>query len=58
MRPRLIENAPVEKYLTLAGNGREIELGAFLSPGERVELFDEISAALDRLKTLPSAESP
>ena len=58
VRPRLIENAPVEKYLTLTGNGREIELGAFLSPGERVELFDEISAALDRLKTLPSAESP
>ncbi len=50
VRPRLIENGAVEKYLTLKGNGREIELGAFLSPEERVRLHDEISAALGRLR--------
>ncbi|MEM1313605.1 MAG: DUF2244 domain-containing protein [Pseudomonadota bacterium] len=35
-----------ENYLTLKGSGREIELGAFLSPEERVELAEEIEAAL------------
>ena len=35
VRPRLREDAHVEKYLTLEGDGREIELGAFLSPWER-----------------------
>ncbi len=39
----------VESYLTLKGNGREIELGAFLSPDERVALYDELSAALRRI---------
>lgn len=29
---------PVPNYLTLKGGAREIELGAFLTPGERVEL--------------------
>jgi uncharacterized membrane protein len=57
-QPRLIENAAVEKYLTLKGNGREIELGAFLSPEERVELDSEISAALGRLRATPTAASP
>ena len=35
----------VEKYLTLEGNGREIELGAFLSPGEREALHGELRDA-------------
>jgi uncharacterized membrane protein len=57
VRPRLIENASIEKYLTLTGNGREIELGAFLSPWEREALFEEISAALGRLRAAPTPQS-
>jgi len=37
-----------ENYLTLKGEGREIELGAFLSPEERVELAEELETALRR----------
>ncbi|HRO15604.1 MAG TPA: DUF2244 domain-containing protein [Paracoccus sp. (in: a-proteobacteria)] len=37
---------PVEDYLTLTDGGREIELGAFLSPDERRTLREELSAAL------------
>ena len=33
------ENGPVDKYLTLKGNGREIELGSFLSPEEREKIY-------------------
>jgi uncharacterized membrane protein len=29
---------PVPQYLTLRGAGREVELGAFLTPGERQRL--------------------
>lgn len=50
VRLRLIDGAPVEKYLTLSGNGREIELGAFLSPWERETLYGDLSAALRDLR--------
>lgn len=43
------EGGPVEQYLTLKGGGREVELGAFLSPEERVALKDELERALARL---------
>ena len=42
---------PVEQYLTLTGGGREVELGAFLTPGERVMLHDELADLLIRLKS-------
>jgi uncharacterized membrane protein len=42
----LRDDGPVEKYLTLRGNSREVEIGSFLSPEERETLFDEISQAL------------
>ncbi len=38
----------VENYLTLGGGGREIELGAFLSPEERADLAADLEAALTR----------
>ena len=44
-----LRDAHVEKYLTLEGNGREIELGAFLSPGEREALHGELRDALRRV---------
>lgn len=48
VRVVLHEDARLESYLTLAGGSREIELGAFLAPWERVELKDEVDAALLR----------
>ncbi len=40
---------PVKNYLTLTGNDRCIELGAFLSPQERVALYLEIETAIKSL---------
>ncbi len=40
---------PVPQYLTLKGAGREVELGAFLTPQERMQLHDELSDALARV---------
>lgn len=37
---------PVPNYITLSGNGRDVELGAFLSEEERIALFGELDAAL------------
>ncbi len=42
---------PVENYLTLKGGGREVELGAFLSPEERAALCDDVQSALRRADT-------
>ena len=39
-------NPRLKNYLTLAGKGKRIELGAFLSPDERLELRDKIQNAL------------
>jgi uncharacterized membrane protein len=36
------EGGPVEQYLTLIGGGRDVELGAFLSPQERIDLHDDL----------------
>lgn len=41
---------PVPGYLTLRGNGREVELGAFLTPEERAVLCSELN---DRLRAYP-----
>lgn len=37
---------PVPKYLTLVGEDREVELGAFLTPCERVELKSRLEQEL------------
>jgi len=42
---------PVEQYLTLTGGGREVELGAFLTPEERQDLHEHLSRALVTLKS-------
>jgi len=39
---------PVPEYLTLQGNAREVELGAFLTPQERTALHADLQAALNR----------
>ncbi|MHA3916044.1 DUF2244 domain-containing protein [Halovulum sp. GXIMD14793] len=46
----LHKNARLEHYLTLSGEGREIELGAFLSPEERLSLYNEVCDALTACK--------
>lgn len=40
----------VPHYLTLKGEGREVELGAFLSEAERIALADELREALAALR--------
>ncbi|PWE27829.1 DUF2244 domain-containing protein [Pararhodobacter marinus] len=42
---------PVENYLILGGGGREVELGAFLTPDERATLHDELAALFISLKS-------
>jgi uncharacterized membrane protein len=42
----LRDTRTVENYLTVKGNGREIELGAFLSPEARKEVWRELEHAL------------
>ncbi|WP_226780510.1 DUF2244 domain-containing protein [Oceaniglobus trochenteri] len=41
---------PVANYLTLNGAGREVELGAFLSPEEREALHGDLQRLLNRLE--------
>ena len=47
---------PVPNYLTLKGEGREVELGPFLSEDERVALKDDLEARLHRLRSGPDAQ--
>lgn len=44
---------PVPNYLTLKGEGREVELGPFLSEDERVALKGELETRLHRLRSCP-----
>jgi len=39
------KGGPVENYVTLTGKGRTVEIGAFLSPGERITLYGELNRA-------------
>ncbi|MEY4983103.1 MAG: hypothetical protein RIR62_1369 [Pseudomonadota bacterium] len=41
---------PVPNYLTLSGDGREVELGAFLSEDERLALKEDMEARLSDLR--------
>ena len=40
------EGGPVPNYVTLSGNGRQVELGRFLSEDERKDLFNEVQTYL------------
>jgi len=42
---------PVDHYLTMKGNGRTVEIGAFLSPEERVTLSREIGLEMAKAGT-------
>lgn len=44
------QGGPVPNYLTLRGGVREVELGAFLSEGERIALHGEVTKMLHNLK--------
>ncbi|WP_347310336.1 DUF2244 domain-containing protein [Defluviimonas sp. SAOS-178_SWC] len=44
------EGGPVPSYLTLKGEGREVELGAFLSEEERKALYSELREHLSNLR--------
>mgnify|MGYP001823426394 CR=1 FL=1 len=44
-----MQDEPIENYLTLEGNQRTIELGAFLSPEERETLKAEIETVIHKL---------
>lgn len=46
VRLMLHEDGRPENYLTIRGGSREIELGAFLAPWERLELKEEVDTAL------------
>ncbi len=50
------EGGPVEQYLTLKGDGREIELGAFLSPDERQDLYSALTRVLAQTKAPPQPQ--
>ena len=41
---------PVPHYVTLAGGGREVEIGAFLSEDERKALYSDLQDAVRRAK--------
>ena len=43
---------PVANYITLTGNGREVELGAFLNEDERKTLYIELKQLLDDYKAM------
>ncbi|AXI54062.1 DUF2244 domain-containing protein [Sulfitobacter sp. JL08] len=40
------KDGPVPHYVTLRGEGREVEIGAFLSEEERISLYDDLLRGL------------
>lgn len=40
------KDGPVPHYVTLRGEGREVEIGTFLSEEERIALFDDLERSL------------
>lgn len=54
---KMRQDGPVPNYVTLKGEGREVEIGAFLSEEERAALYDELLGRLARLAATPG-EAP
>ena len=44
------KGGPVENYVTLTGNGREVEIGAFLSEEERIDLYHDLTRRLSKAR--------
>lgn len=47
VRVEMVKDGPVENYLTLTGGPRVVEIGRFLTPEERADLYGELTRALD-----------
>ena len=47
------KEGPVSNYITLRGNGREVELGSFLGEEERKNLYYDLSRLLNELNIKP-----
>lgn len=45
------QSGNLKNYITLKGNGREVEIGAFLSEKERPRLYDDLGRALTLAKS-------
>ena len=43
------ENEKIQNYLTLSGSGREVEVGAFLAPTERLEIKKKIESIFKQM---------
>lgn len=48
VRIQVVDTKRIKSYLILASSGREIELGAFLTPDERLDLADALRGAIGR----------
>ncbi len=46
----MTDTKQIQRYLTLRGSGRRIELGSFLTPEERVDLAEELRHRINGLK--------
>lgn len=44
-------DGPVDNYVTLTGNDRTVEIGAFLSPEERETLFSDLQSRLSAVRS-------
>ena len=49
-RTHMYQRKEIENYLTLTGGEREIELGSFLTPEQRLELRRDLDAALRKTR--------
>lgn len=49
VKVKMCDTKTIESYLTLSGGGRTIEIGAFLSPDERIITKRKIESALSKL---------
>lgn len=46
-----VKGGPVDHYVTLTGNGREVEIGRFLSEKERQSLYKELAQYLSDVRS-------